>query len=189
MLSVILGVLSLNPSPALAAADDPAEIFKEVISLYEDGDIDGALEEAKWGVERIEQLRQDKVSAVFPDEVGDFKGTPLSKNKAMGIMVTERNYSMGGNSVKVSLTEGAAGGGALGGLGALAQMAGSMGGGRSVRIQRRKGTAMEQGSRRTVNLTMNSGGNLSFESSNLSLDEVLKFAENFPVAELDDARE
>ncbi len=171
------------------AADDPAIIFKEVIQLYEKGDLEGALEEARWGIERMEQMRQDKVSAVFPDEVDGYEGAQLSKNKAMGIMVTERRYTKDGNSVQVSLTEGSAGGGALSGLGALANMAGAMGGGRQVRIQRRKGSAMQDGSTATVNLGMQSGGNLSFTSNDLDVDALIAFAEAFPVAELDEARE
>ena len=171
------------------AADDPAIIFKEVIQLYEKGDLEGALEEARWGIERMEQMRQDKVSAVFPDEVDGYEGAQLSKNKAMGIMVTERRYTKDGNSVQVSLTEGSAGGGALSGLGALANMAGAMGGGRQVRIQRRKGSAMQEGSNATVNLGMQSGGNLSFTSNDLDVDALIAFAEAFPVAELDEARE
>ena len=110
------------------AADDPEKIFKEVIELLQDGDTEAALEEAKWGVERLEQMRQDKVSDVFPENVGDYKGGDMSKNKAMGMMVTERRYSHDGNDVRVSLTESAGGGGALSGFGALAQMAGAMGG-------------------------------------------------------------
>lgn len=170
------------------AADDPEKIFKEVIELLEDGDTEAALEEAKWGVERLEQMRQDKVSDVFPDKVGDYKGGDLSKNKAMGMMVTERTYSHDGGDVSVTLTEGSGGGGALSGFGALAQMAGVMGGGRKVRIQRRTGSAMSEGSDSTINMGLESGGNLMFQSNDIDLDALIEFAEEFPIAKLDEAR-
>lgn len=170
------------------ADDDPASIFKEVISLYEDGDLEGALEEARWGIERMEQMRQDKVSSVFPDEVNGYTGAQINKNKAMGVMVTERRYSKDGNTVQITLTEGTSGSGAMAGLGALANMA-ALGGGRKVRIQRRKGSAMQQGNSATINLAMQSGGNLSFQSNDLDVDALIEFAEAFPVAEMDDARQ
>lgn len=187
---VLLGaalMLTLAGVPA-HAADDPEKIFKEVIQLYQEGDLEGALEEAKWGIERMEQMRQDKVSEVFPDKIGDFEGQALNKNKAMGIMVTERRYTGNGKTVNVSLTEGSSGGGALSGLGALMQMGGAMSGGRKVRIDRRSGTAMSEGSSNSVVVALESGGNLTFASSDLTLEEVIAFAEDFPVKELDEAR-
>ncbi len=170
------------------ATDDPEKIFKEVIELIQDGDTEAALEEAKWGIERLEQMRQDKVSDVFPEEIGDYKGGELSKNKAMGMMITERTYQHDGNDVSVTLTEGSPGGGALSGFGALAQMAGAMGGGRKVRIQRRTGSAMSEGKNNTINIGLESGGNLMFESNDIDLDTLIEFAEEFPIAKVDEAR-
>ena len=184
----LIALLSMFTLAPANAANDPEKVFQEVIKLYKSGDTEGALEEARWGVELLEQERQDKVSDLFPDEIGDFKGSELSKNKAMGMMVTERTYSNGGNQVSVSLTEGSAGGGPMAGLGAIAQMAGAFGGGRKVRIQRRTGTAMDDGGSRQIFIGLESGGSLTFESNDLSLDELIKFAEGFPVADIDEAR-
>ena len=171
------------------AANDPEKIFTEVVELIKAGDTDAALEEAKWGVERLEQIRQDKVSDIFPDDIIGFKGAPLSKNKAMGVSVTERIYSNGEMSVTVSLTEEAGGdSGMLGGLGALVQMSNQFGGGRKVRIQRRTGTAMAEGSSSTVNITLESSGTLMFQSDDMDLDALIEWAEEFPVAKLDEAR-
>ena len=185
VLTLFVSVFALAPA---GAANNPEQVFEEVIKLYKSGDTEAALEEARWGVELLEQERQDKVSDLFPDEIGDFKGNDLSKNKAMGMMVTERTYANGGNRVSISLTEGSAGGGAMAGLGALAQMAGAFGGGRKVRIQRRSGTAMDDGGNRQVIIGLESGGSLTFQSNDLSLDELIKFAEQFPVADIDEAR-
>ena len=187
-LTITLVAAAMTLGLPAQAADDPEKIFKEVIELIQAGDTEGALEEAKWGVERLEQMRQDKVSDVFPDEISKYKGNQLSKSKAMGMMVTERTYRYEGKSVSVSLTEGSSSGGALSGFGALAQMAGAMGGGRKVRIQRRTGTAMSEGSNNSVNLGLESGGSLMFQSNDLDLDSLIAFAEEFPVAKLDEAR-
>ncbi len=185
VLTLLASVLALAPAHA---ANDPEKVFEEVIKLYKSGDTEGALEEARWGVELLEQERQDAVSDLFPDEIGDFKGNELSKNKAMGMMVTERSYAKGSDTVRVSLTEGSAGGGPMAGLGALAQMAGAFGGGRKVRIQRRSGTAMDDGGNRQIFIGLESGGSLMFETNDLSLDDLIAFAEQFPVAKIDEAR-
>lgn len=186
VVSLFIGAITIGLTAQ--AADDPEKIFKEVIELLEDGDTEAALAEAKWGVERLEQLRQDKVSDVFPDEIGDYKGNSLSKNKAMGVMITERIYSHKGVQISVKLTEGTSGGGALAGFGALAQMAGAMGGGRKIRIQRRTGTAMSEGKNSTINIGLESGGSLMFQTNDIDIDSLIEFAESFPVAKLDEAR-
>ncbi|NNF65965.1 MAG: hypothetical protein HKM98_00485 [Gammaproteobacteria bacterium] len=186
--SIVLVLILLALPFAAQSADDPKSIFKEVIQLLDDGDTEGALEEAKWGVERLEQLKQDKVSDIFPDKIDDFEGGDMKKNKAMGMMVTSRDYSDGKASVTVNLTESTSEGGALAGFGAIAQMAGVMGGGRKVRIQRRTGSAMSEGNSSNVNLALQSGGSLMFESRDLDLDALIAFAEAFPVEKIDEAR-
>ena len=85
--TAFLSVLGLA-LPA-GAANNPEKVFEEVIKLYKSGDLEGALEEARWGVELMEQERQDAVSDVFPEKIGEYKGDSLNKNKAMGMMMTE----------------------------------------------------------------------------------------------------
>ena len=185
VLTLFVSLFALAPA---GAANNPEQVFEEVIELYKSGDTEAALKEARWGIELLEQERQDKVSDLFPDEISDFKGNPLSKNKAMGMMVTERRYVLDGRTVTVSLTEGSESGGAMAGLGALAQMAGAFGGGRKVRIQRRSGTAMDENGNRQIIIGLESGGTLTFQTNDLSLDQLIKFAEQFPVADIDEAR-
>lgn len=183
-----LAILALGVSTA-GAADDPAVIFKEAADLYQAGDIDGALSEARWGVERLEQLKQASEGKLFRDEIAGYVGGELTSSKAMGLTQTQRTYAKGDQKIEVQLMgSSGAGAGPLAGLGALAQFGAQVPGSRQVRIQRRTGFAMADGAKSTVSLTLESGGTLMFTSSQVDLDGVIAFAEAFPVKDLDEAR-
>lgn len=165
-----------------APKDEAAQTFKQVIELLDAGDLPGALDEARFGVQQLEAASQDLETAHFKDEVMGYAGGDLDKNNAMGMRITERSYTKDGNTITVTRMAGSAQG-AMAGLGMLAQM----GGGRPVRVDGRKGTLVEDGGNTNLFINMNSGGSLSFESDDVDGDTVINFAKEFPIKELDEA--
>lgn len=172
--------------PGAFAAEDPAAALDEAKALYEKGDIAGALEEARWAIELLEQLGQSKVASLFKDEVAGYRAGEVSSEKVLGMTGTSRTYTKGEKSIEASLT-GATSSTAMGGLGALAQLGMGMQTGTKIRIQRRTGIAVTEGTTNKVSLTLNSGALLAFSSSTATLDELQAFAEAFPVEEIDAA--
>lgn len=181
--SLLVALLALGGSSVILANEDPKVAFQTASELYEEGDIDGAIEEAEWGIELLRQVKRGATATHFLDEVYGYTGSTLETNSAMGMTIMERAYSKAGNTIRVTLT---GGGSSMAGLGALASM-GMMGGGEKVRIQRRTGTAMSEGSNQTIMFALKEAGMLNFESSSVSMDELKAFAADFPIAALDDA--
>jgi hypothetical protein len=167
------------------AQDTPSESCQAAAELAADGDIDGAIEEARWCLEGLEQIKQEQSSAVFPDEINGFTGDTLESNSAMGVQVISRDYRKGENTISVTLTGGSGGG--MGGFAALAQM-GMMGGGKKIRVQRRTVLDNSEGSDVSFMASLNSGAMLMFESSDTDNATVLEFIKAFPIAELDEAQ-
>ena len=182
--SLVLTLVVLSCSALASAGESPEDALQAAAELYEQGDIDGAIEEAEWGLELLRQLKRGATATHFLDEVLGYVGAPLQTNTAMGMTVMERSYSKGNSTISVTLTGGM--NSAMGGLGALANM-GMMGGGEKVRIQRRTGTAMSDGGENTIMFGLKEAGMLNFESRDVSMDELKAFAEAFPIAELDEA--
>ncbi|MGH8496329.1 MAG: hypothetical protein ACREVN_09355 [Gammaproteobacteria bacterium] len=180
---LVAGVLCFG---AAQAQEDPGESCGGIVELYQGGDIDGALEEARWCVEALEQIKQGEVGEVFAGEVAGWKRDSLDQNEAMGIAVTEARYTKGEQAISVSLM-GGAGGGGMGFFGGLAEM-GMMSAGKKMRIDKHTAVANSEGNTSTVTVTLDSGGALTFESYDVDLDAVVEFAEAFPIAELDEAR-
>lgn len=172
---------------SVLADDDPAENCQNAVDLIKEDDLEGALEEARWCVTLLEQKKQGQVSAYFKDEINGYKGGKLDQQEAMGFSMLERNYSKDGNVIKVALSGGTSGA-ANNAFAAIAQFGMSAGAGKKVRIQKRTGMLDTDGGTTTLGVTLKSGGILTFESSDVSADEVKAFAKAFPVAELDDAR-
>ena len=178
-------VLALTLFPVLvSAAEDLAASCSEAASLYSKNDIDGALEEARWCVEALEQIKQKQASDTFPDEVAGYKGGDIRRQKAMGFSVIERDYRKGGEMITVSLNDSKGGG--LGGIATIAKM-GMMGAGNKIRIQRREVIDMTEGDRVAFMVVLKSGGMLRIESSNVDHANTLAFVKQFPIAKLDDA--
>ncbi|MCB1757837.1 MAG: hypothetical protein KDJ38_20130 [Gammaproteobacteria bacterium] len=185
-LIVLLPILTGGVCSPLLAQDSPADACREAAKLIEQNDIDGALEEARWCVEGLQQLKQKAMSGVFPDEVNGFKGEDVQSQSAMGMNITERTYNRGSESIDVTLTAaGSAGGGFAA---AIAQMGMTMGGaGKKMRIQRQTVMDLSEGSNNEFTVALKSGGVLSFQSSSAKHDDVVEFIKSFPLAELDEA--
>ena len=134
----------------------------------------GALDEAKWCVESLQQLRQQATLTVFPDAVDGFEGGEIDNQSAMGMTIIERRYSKDGQDVGVSLTTGMAGGG----LAALAQLGMGMGAGsgKKIRVQKRTVLDMsEPGGEAQYMVQLKSGGMLNITSSDLDAEALLPF--------------
>ena len=184
----LLGVGLAGIAPAALAQDgveSSAEACEEAARLVRDDDLDGALAEAKWCLESLQQLERDRTLAVFPDAVEGYEGGELETQGAMGMTMTNRSYAGDDGTIDVSLTAGAAGSG----LAALAQMGMTLGGaGRKLRVQRRTviDTSESEGSASFL-VELRSGGMLSVSSPDVPPAEVLEFVEAFPIEALDDA--
>ena len=182
-----LMVISIIFATVGYAQDKPEEICGAIVPLIKKDDIKGALEEAKWCVEKLEQIKQGKVAEQFLEEIDGWKRVSFNENKAMGISVTEASYEKDGKQISVNLT----GGGGTNPLGAIAQMGqmGMMQAGQKVRIQGYMGSMdTSQPDRPVLMLNLKNGGFLKFESNNIEGPELTGFAKAFPVAKVDEAR-
>lgn len=167
------------------AQDTPSESCQAAAELAAEGDLDGAIEEASWCLEGLQQIKQEQSSAVFPDEINGFTGGDLESNSAMGMRITSREYNKDGNTISVTLTGGSGEG--MGGFAAMAQM-GMMGGGKKIRVQRRTVLDNSDGDDVSFMASLKSGAMLMFESSDADNATVLEFVKAFPIAELDEAQ-
>ena len=180
-------VINFAVTPITFAEDTPADTCASAASLFKEGDIEGALEEAQWCVTQLEQLKQGKTSSFFKDEINGFKGGKLDQQQAMGIAMIERNYSKDGKIIKVALSGGASGA-ASNAFAALASLGMQSSNGKKIRIQRRTTMITDDGGNVQAVVTLKSGGMLTFESNDLNSDAVTTFAKAFPIADLDDSR-
>jgi len=170
------------------AEESPSTICSSAANLAKEGDIAGALEEARWCVTQLEQLMQEQVSSLFPDEVNGYTAGKIQKQQVMGMAIIECDYSKDDNTISVSLTGGGASGSANP-FAAIANMGMQMGGmGQKIRIQKRSAVIIDENNSAQVVVTLKSGGLLTFESRKTSSDTVVAFAKKFPVAKLDDSR-
>lgn len=186
MNKICLFVTALCCFGAAQAQENPKESCDGIVELYNDGDVDGALEEARWCVEALEQVKQSAEGDLFAEEIAGWKRQSIEQNKAMGVAMTEARYTKGGQTITVSLM-GGAGGGDMGFLGGLAQM-GMMSAGNKIRVGKHTGVATAEGGTSTVMVSLDSGGTLSFASSDAEMNSVVDFAKAFPVAEIDESR-
>lgn len=185
--STLLIASTLLVSSVHAQNDDIKESCSSVVALFNKGDIDGALEEARWCLTQLEQIKQGQTTSYFKDEIDGYKGGKLDSQQAMGMSIIERRYTKGNNSVQVSLSGGVSNIAAIA-LEAFASFGVSATPGKKIRIQRRTATLTNQSDTPQLLVTLKSGGILTFESSQLSEDALVAFAEAFPIAELDDSR-
>lgn len=185
--ALALGIaLNFAVAPTTFAEDTPEDTCTSAASLFKEGDIEGALEEARWCVTQLEQLKQGRVSSFFKDEIDGFKGGKLDQQQAMGISMIERNYSKDGKVIKVSLSGGASGA-ANNAFAALASFGLQSTNGTKIRIQRRTAMVSDESGDINIVVTLKSGGMLTFESNDLNSDDTTAFAKAFPIADLDDA--
>lgn len=184
--SVIAIAVLLGLSNPLLADDTPDVICKSAAELAKEGDLEGALEEARWCVTLLEQMQQNQVTKYFPDEVKGFTGNELEQQNAMGFQMTSRHYTNGEKSISVSLNGGSTGS-AMDAFSAIASFGMQAGGGEKVRIQRRTGQLIKDSGDLTLTITMKSGGVLVFETDSVDKAALKAFAKAFPIADLDDA--
>lgn len=171
--------MALLFSASAWADDNPIEGCENAIEAWEDEDTTLALEEARWCVEGLEQVKQAAVAGQFKEEVMGMTGGAVGNNRAMGMVVIDRTYSGDGGSIDVTLTRSGGANDGMAGLGALASM-GMMGAGRKVRINGHTGTFLDNGENVQLMVTPREGGGLlNFDSRSLSQDEVEAFAEEF----------
>lgn len=182
---IVVGCLLLAGSIAAQAEESPKESCNNASTLYTEGDLEGALEEARWCVKQMEQEKQNNTAQYFKDSINGYAGGELSQQQMMGITVIERKYTKGSVSINVGLSGGASGAMA----GAFSAMLGmQQGQGKAIRIQRRSANDVGSNGRTDIQVTLKSGGILSFKSRGAGRDEVVAFAKAFPVADLDDSR-
>lgn len=184
--SVAVALLLSGSYVNAQSAEDAAAACIEASTLIGEKDYVGALDEAEWCVESLRQLKQQRTLTVFPDTVDGFEGGELNNQSAMGMTVIERIYVLDGQSVKVALTGGVAGGG----LAAIAQFASGMSGvgGTKTRIQKRTVVDMSnEGGDAEFMVQMKSGGMLMISSGDLNGEAVLGFIRKFPIEQLDDS--
>ena len=186
--ALALGAALAGAGPVALAQDEresSAEACEEAARLVRADDLDAALDEAKWCLESLEQLRSDRTFALFPDALEGYAGGELESQGAMGMTMMNRSYQGEAGTIEVSLATGAAGSG----LAALAQMGLSLGGsGRKIRVQRRTVVdASEAGGSANFMVELRSGGVLNVSSEDVPPAEVLEFVRAFPIEALDDA--
>ena len=190
---VIAALFSSVNSAQAQTAEDASAACLEAARLIEENDFANALDEAKWCVESLEQLKRERTFTVFPDEIDGFVGGELQNESALGMSMIEREYSRDGDIISVSLISGGVGGGfGAGGLAALAQLGlGAGGAGKKIRVQKRTVIDMSESSGNAQFLVQlkSSQGMLTISSDNLSSDEVLTFVRAFPIKDLDEALE
>ena len=178
-------VLALVLFPVgISAAEDLAASCTEAAVLYSQNDIDGALEEARWCVEQLEQFKQTQVIKLFPDMVAGYEGGEITQQKAMGFSLIEREYRKQDKVISVSLNDSGKGG--VVGIAAIAQL-GMMGAGKKIRIQRREVMDLTESDQVAFMVTLKSGGMLRIESYNVDHDNTLEFIKQFPIRKVDDA--
>ena len=184
---VALSILMMISGTSVAqTAEDASAACLEAARLIEEQDFVGALDEANWCVESLQQLKQQRTLTVFPDSVEGFTGGELDNQSAMGMSMIERSYTRDADQVNVQLTTGVAGGG----LAALAQLGMGMGtgSGKKMRIQKRTVIDMsEEGGQSQYMVQLKSGGMLMISSDDLDAASLLPFVKAFPILELDDA--
>ena len=171
----------------LLAKDSPEDACKNAAALYADDDLDGALEEAKWCVTQLEQIKQEKIGKFFKDSILGYQGSELENQNVMGFSTTKREYHKDDKQISVTLS-GSAGANGMDAFAAIAQIGVTAGGGKKVRIQKRNAAIMTDDSNVQILVSLKKGGTLVFESYDVDADELQKFAEAFPIEALDDSR-
>jgi len=183
---VLVSALLTGLANATESKEDTVAACLEAGKLLQENDLDGALDEAEWCREGIQQLKQKQTLAVFPDNVGGFTGDTVEQSNALGMLSLSRKYSKGDEQIILELVSGSMGG--LGSLTQLAQVFGSLGQGQEkMRIQRRTVRVSSEGGNVELNVQLRSGGMLAVKSSSVSKDDLVQFLKDFPLVELDDS--
>lgn len=173
-LKIVVGCGLVVLSTLGFAQEDPAKLCKNASALYADGDLDGAIEEARWCLEALEQLKQANQADAFPETIDGWKRGEVSTNKAMGMTVIETSYTSGEDKeITISLTSG------MEGFGALAQM-GMASAGTKVRIQKKTAVVMADTSQPEMMISLDGGKLLKFEARSATEEEMVELAKKLP---------
>ena len=188
------GVIMNRSYPALAAlmlcalsstaiaAEDPAASCKKAASLYESGDLSGAVEEAKWCLEGLEQRQQAQKAEQFAPELAGWKRGELNQQKGMGFSTIDAQYSRDGKTIDVSYTGG--GGGGMASM--LSQMGMAVAGTKKIRLGHYTGLVIEDSAQNQILIALKmTPGMITLTSSSATLEEMTEFAGALPVADID----
>lgn len=169
------------PMSAGAVQNDPATYCKQAAELYESGDVSAAIEEAKWCLESLEQIAQSQKSEVFPRDLAGWIRGEMSQQKAMGFSTIEVTYTRDGKEIRINYT-----GGGGGGMAAMFSQMGMAGAGRKIRLGRYTGVVVEQSHRNEIMIGLKmTPGMINLVSESASVDEMIEFAKELPVKEID----
>ncbi|MCG8486217.1 MAG: hypothetical protein AB2551_02290 [Candidatus Thiodiazotropha sp.] len=178
--ALFVATLALTTSISAKAEGDPATYCKQAAKLYQENDIPGAVEEAKWCLESLEQIQQSQKGDRFAKQVAGWQRGEVSKQKAMGMSMIETEYSKGNKYIKVSYNSG------VSGMGAMFSQMGLAGGGKKIRLGRYTGLVLDEGRNNEilVNLKMTQGM-VNLSSDTASMAELQAFAKAFPIKDID----
>lgn len=183
----ILGLTLLVLPLASQAQEKPVDTCASAVELFNDGDVEGALEDARWCVTQLEELKQNKTSSFFHDEIEGYIGGEINSQQTMGLSIVERSYNKANKDIDVSLSGGLSGA-ASNIFATIAAMGVNATPGKKLRIQRRTGVLNNESGSITLVVSLRSSGNLSFTSSSVSEEELIAFAKAFPIEGLDNAK-
>ncbi|MES9863263.1 MAG: hypothetical protein ABW157_14990 [Candidatus Thiodiazotropha sp. LLP2] len=179
-ITMLIATAALVSSVSAMAEGDPAAYCKQAAKLYQENDIQGAVEEAKWCLESLEQIQQSQKGDRFVKDVAGWKRGEVSKQKAMGMSIIETEYSKGGKNIQASFNSG------MGGMGAMFNQMGLAGGGKKIRLGRYTGLIMEKGRSNEIMIGLKmTQGMVTLSSNSASMDELIAFAKAFPVKDID----
>lgn len=176
--TVALG--SITGTAVLASGETPDVYCSAAAELYADGDIEGAVEEAKWCLESMEQILQTRKAEAFAEDVGGWKRSKISQQKVMGFATIETSYTKEGKTISVNYNSGG------GGMAAMFSQMAMTQAGQKLRIQRYTAIVTDEGNRTEIIIGLKqSGGMLNLSSSDATQDEVVDFAKQFPIKAVD----
>jgi hypothetical protein len=177
---ILVATLSLVSSMSATAEGDPAAYCEQAAKLYQENDIAGAVEEAKWCLESLEQIQQSQKGDRFAKQVAGWQRGEVAKHKAMGMSIIETEYSKGDKTISVNYNSG------VGGMGAMFSQMGLAGGGKKIRLGRYTGLVMEEGRNNEIMIGLKmTQGMVNLSSDTASLDELQAFAKAFPIKDID----
>lgn len=102
LIASALAVTCFASSPALA--EDSLKTILDRVAKYEsEGQIKKALEELSWAQNSLQEANKKKIAELLPKQIGDFVGGEVQSNDVMGMSATEREYTAGEKSIKLSL--------------------------------------------------------------------------------------
>jgi hypothetical protein len=90
------------------AEDSLKTILDRVVKFESEGQIKKALEELSWAQNTLQEANKKKIAELLPKQIGEFVGGEVESNDVMGMSATEREYSAGEMTIKLSLLGSAA---------------------------------------------------------------------------------